>query len=84
MEGDPTDFGRHSRSDMRMSTETPAQTTADGKVATAALSAAIQEIARELAEPGSSRNFAPGDDRHGRPGSSPPSRQPGKPSAEQP
>lgn len=49
IEGDPADVGRRSSSGMRMSTETPVRTTADTKVAAAALPAAIPEIARELA-----------------------------------
>jgi hypothetical protein len=49
MEGDPADVGRRSSSGMRMSAETPVRTTADSKVAAAALPAAIPEIARELA-----------------------------------
>ena len=40
MEGDPADVGRRSSNGMRMSTETPVRTTADTKVAAAALPAA--------------------------------------------
>jgi len=49
MEGDPADVGRRSSSGIAMSAEAPVRTTADTKVAGAALPAAIPEIARELA-----------------------------------
>jgi Domain of unknown function (DUF4062) len=49
MEGDPADVGRRHSSGMRMSTSGPVRTSADAKVAAAALNAAIPEIARELA-----------------------------------
>jgi hypothetical protein len=51
MEGDPADVGRRHSSGMRMrmSTSGPVRTSADAKVAAAALPAAIPEIARELA-----------------------------------
>lgn len=49
MEGDPADVGHRNSSGMRMSTSGPVHTTADTKVAAAALPAAIPEIARELA-----------------------------------
>jgi hypothetical protein len=48
MEGDPADVGRRHSSGMRMSTSGPVRTSADAKVAAAALPAAIPEIAREL------------------------------------
>ena len=49
MEGDPANVGHRTSSGMRTSTSGPVRTTADAKVAAAALPAAIPEIARELA-----------------------------------
>lgn len=49
MEGDPRDVGHRVGGGMRMSTSGPVRTQADAKVVTAAMPAAIPEIAQEVA-----------------------------------